>query len=258
MSMRAGLALPGGAEETPPDTQRTYSSVYSNKKSGVGHRQGRLDSSQGWSSAKGTKKGEEWLQMDAGKAIVVSGILVQPENRVQSRQVVTEYTVKTSDDGVKWVDVGVIAGEAPGTTGAKSSSSDGRLVFTSGMVVTIKGGNSNEYLSDRGDKVACNGGHGYAWEKFTIVAASGEGGNRTLVMKGGKSNQFCSDRGDKVQCNVDQAASWEKFTFEITPGTNEVMFRGGRSNKYCSGTGSNLVCDRDIAGPWEKFEVKPV
>merc|ERR1719313_286704 len=58
-----------------PDSQRTYSTVWANERSGVGHARGMLDSPQGWSVGK--TDDNPWMQIDLGEDRLVGGVVTQ-------------------------------------------------------------------------------------------------------------------------------------------------------------------------------------
>ena len=80
----------------------TYSSCGGGASIGKGQCSGRLNSRIGWTPASNTA-GKEWLQIDTGEVQSVIGIVTQGRRDVSVW--VTEYTVKSSIDGITWSDV---------------------------------------------------------------------------------------------------------------------------------------------------------
>jgi len=85
----------------PPESARTYSSIWVNDKPGVKHGRSCLNSPQAWSA--GQKKAGEWMQIDMGEVLTVAGTVVQ--GRKDLAQYVSKYTVATSVDGKNFTNV---------------------------------------------------------------------------------------------------------------------------------------------------------
>ena len=92
--------LPTAATEllNPPETARSYSSVYGDDKAGNGCARSMLDSEQGWSAA--TSAVGQWMQIDLGTPRQVVGLKLQ--GRAHNPQHVTGFTVAYSMDGVSF------------------------------------------------------------------------------------------------------------------------------------------------------------
>ena len=104
MSMRAGVLIKasGCTKSNPADGQRTYSSVWSNEASGVGHGRGTLDSPQAWSSLHNTVG--QYMQMNVGALTGVCGVVVQGRQDCCD-QWVTSFKVQVSRDCAAFTDV---------------------------------------------------------------------------------------------------------------------------------------------------------
>merc|ERR1719460_729562 len=85
----------------PPESARTYSSIWANDKPGVKHGRSCLNSPQAWSA--GQKKAGEGMQIDMGKVLTVAGTAAQ--GRKDLAQYVSKYTVATSVDGKNFSNV---------------------------------------------------------------------------------------------------------------------------------------------------------
>merc|ERR1719331_3651573 len=85
----------------PPESARTYSSIWENNKPGVRHGRSCLDGPQGWSALH--KKAGEWMQIDMGKVQTVAGTVLQ--GRKDMAQYLKTYTVATSVCGTNFSNV---------------------------------------------------------------------------------------------------------------------------------------------------------
>ena len=90
-------------ETNPPEASRTYSSVkdFSDQYSAAGHHASCLDSSTGWTAARWELEGQPWVQMDAGRVVMLGGVVVQSWCD-WSVHGVSKVRVETSDDGQAW------------------------------------------------------------------------------------------------------------------------------------------------------------
>jgi hypothetical protein len=85
----------------PPESARSYSSVWSRNRIGTGHARSMLDSPQAWSAQHNRRN--EWMQIDLGSKRRVYGVVSQ--GRTGNSQWVNNYKVKISDDGSDYADV---------------------------------------------------------------------------------------------------------------------------------------------------------
>jgi len=113
MSMRWGVGvctsgLCTGLETNPPDSKRSFSSIWNNDPvgpGGAGHGQSRLDSPQAWSSLNNARN-SEFLQIDLENPNArVSHVILQARVGNTDSQRVTRYRVKYSRDSSTWFDV---------------------------------------------------------------------------------------------------------------------------------------------------------
>lgn len=92
-------------ELNPPDSARSYSSVYSDPNATNATEQSYAKSAIGsagsWVAAQ--NEAGEWLQLDLGAATWVSGLVVQGSGSAD--EAVLKFTVKFSPDGLQWKDV---------------------------------------------------------------------------------------------------------------------------------------------------------
>jgi len=89
----------------PPESARSYSSVYDNQRAGVGHARSMLGSGQAWSAAHNRKN--EWMQIDLGAVRCVAGVVTNARGGIShTYQRVTEYKVAHSSDGNFWTVLG--------------------------------------------------------------------------------------------------------------------------------------------------------
>jgi len=91
----------------PPETRRSYSSVYNNDAIGTGRARSMLDGPQAWSAGRkypwsAGKKGD-WMQINLLYPTSITGVIIQ--GRCAKDQWVTKFTVKYSPDGSSWHDV---------------------------------------------------------------------------------------------------------------------------------------------------------
>ena len=75
-----GTRRPSGAsirlfDNNPPEDRRSYSSIFGNDEIGTGHATSRLNSVQGWSSAK--NEIGEWMMIDLSRPIYIFGVVNQ-------------------------------------------------------------------------------------------------------------------------------------------------------------------------------------
>ena len=84
-------------ELNPPESSRTYSSVFSNETPGVGHARSMLDSDQAWSAAHNVV--DQWMEIDMGAKNFIAGVVVQGRNTPWNNQRVTSFDVLI--DGIK-------------------------------------------------------------------------------------------------------------------------------------------------------------
>jgi hypothetical protein len=84
----------------PPESKRSYSSVYNNDAPGTGHARSMLDSSQAWSYSNTIGTGDQWMQIDLDVNKTISGVVTQ--GRYNYSQYVTSYKVEHSSDGTNW------------------------------------------------------------------------------------------------------------------------------------------------------------
>ena len=87
----------------PPEGDRTYSSVWRDNAIGTAHARSMLDSPQAWSAR--TNAAGQWMRIDAGEVVPVSGVRAQGRNGSASHQKVTAFTVQHSTDDSTWSDV---------------------------------------------------------------------------------------------------------------------------------------------------------
>ena len=87
----------------PPETARSYSSVYWDDLPGTGHARSMLGSPQAWSPT--SSKPGEWMQIDLECVQSVVGIVTQGRADDQSNQYVSSLKVQLSRDGVTFSDV---------------------------------------------------------------------------------------------------------------------------------------------------------
>jgi len=78
-------------ELNPPESSRTYSSVFSNETPGVGHARSMLDSDQAWSAAHNVV--DQWMEIDMGAKNFIAGVVVQGRNAPWNNQRVTSFVV---------------------------------------------------------------------------------------------------------------------------------------------------------------------
>ena len=84
----------------PPESSRSYSSVYNNDAIGTGHARSMLDSLQAWSPSNTVNIGNDWMQIDLGVNKTISGVTTQ--GRYNAGQWVKSYKVEYSTDGTNW------------------------------------------------------------------------------------------------------------------------------------------------------------
>jgi hypothetical protein len=89
--------------ENPPETKRLYSSTIAN------HDKSKLDSDQAW-SAENQPGVEQWMEIDLGLPMEVSGVVTQGRHNLD--QWVKTYKVSVKVDGEDWEELG----EFPGNT----------------------------------------------------------------------------------------------------------------------------------------------
>jgi hypothetical protein len=85
----------------PPETSRTYSSVWVHDGIGTGHSQSMLDSPQAWSA--GANAAGQWMKIDLGLAMRVNGVVIQARGFYDNQyvnQYVTEVEVQHSLDPI--------------------------------------------------------------------------------------------------------------------------------------------------------------
>jgi hypothetical protein len=84
-----------------PELYRSYSNVHGGDAPGTGHAQSTLDSSQAWNTGQvSIVPGNEWVEMDLGRARYVNGVVTQ--GRADFDQWTTSYKVQHSWDGVSF------------------------------------------------------------------------------------------------------------------------------------------------------------
>ena len=65
-----------------------------------------LDSAQAWSAASSSLNTDQWMIIDAGEVVSVTGILVQSRYNVNSGgQKVDSLKIATSNDNINWADI---------------------------------------------------------------------------------------------------------------------------------------------------------
>ena len=109
VELHAGCKRPQEQEErcpykvvyNSPVARTTYTSIRSGSP-GKGLGRGRLDSKQAWCAASNTVG--QYMQIDLGFFQNITGIVTQ--GRRDADEWVTSYTVKASEDGISWTDVG--------------------------------------------------------------------------------------------------------------------------------------------------------
>jgi len=90
--MRAGLVVRTQLNYiNPPESQRTYSTVWSGNQIGTGHATSTIDSPQGW-SAQNNVAGE-WMIIDADEQVEIIGLVVQARAEPYAHQIVTRVNV---------------------------------------------------------------------------------------------------------------------------------------------------------------------
>jgi len=96
MSMRAGVTAQVPVTN-PPESARTYSSIWGNDQVGTGHARSMLGSKQAWSS--GSNAAGHWMQIDLQGDMTVTSVVTQGRAGSVAFQYVTKYKVATSLDG---------------------------------------------------------------------------------------------------------------------------------------------------------------
>jgi hypothetical protein len=124
ISMRAGLLI-GQATEVVPYERLEYSSIWGNSPH---HRQGMLDSPQGWSP--GSHDLNQWIQMDAGQVKVINGVVTQ--GRQDMGYWITSYFIETSIDGFTWFTVSKTLTKILTVTSSSGNSTNGRITAVAG------------------------------------------------------------------------------------------------------------------------------
>jgi len=85
----------------PPEGDRTYSSVWGDDAIRTAHARSMVDSPQAWSAR--TSAAGQWMRIDAGEFVPVSGVRAQGRNDLQQK--VTAFTVQHSTDDSTWTNV---------------------------------------------------------------------------------------------------------------------------------------------------------
>lgn len=99
---RRGITCPFTIVYNAPLHRTVYSSVRGNSAPGTGLGRGRINSGQAWCPA--TSSPEQFMQVDLGYLQNVSGIVTQ--GRRDADEWVASFSVRASEDGVTWTDVG--------------------------------------------------------------------------------------------------------------------------------------------------------
>ena len=61
--------------DNPPETSRSYSTVYGSQAPGTGHARSMINSAQAWSAGPNTVG--QWMQMDVGSIKYITGVKTQ-------------------------------------------------------------------------------------------------------------------------------------------------------------------------------------
>jgi len=98
ISMRAGVLNREEKVLNPPESARSYSSVWDNNRIGTGHARSKLDSVQAWSA--GRNDGNQWMTIDLGSTQDVRGVVTQGRRTSRwSNQFVKTFKIGYSTDG---------------------------------------------------------------------------------------------------------------------------------------------------------------
>eukprot|EP01046_Picozoa_sp_COSAG06_P065559 COSAG06_NODE_16158_length_1018_cov_0.770403_2_plen_267_part_01 len=82
-------------EENPSEQSRAYSGVHNGSAVGSGYARSMLDSAQAWAAAHNDR--EQWMIIDAGRRIRLSGIVVMG-SRTDEHEKVTRVSISVADD----------------------------------------------------------------------------------------------------------------------------------------------------------------
>ena len=155
----------------PPESDRSYSSVYNNDPVGTGHARSMLDSLQAWSPALGLPIGSEYMQIDLGANKTISGVVTQ--GRYNFAQWVTSYKVEYSTNGTNWAWV------------------DGESVFSGNSdQYTRVTNNFNINVSARYIKIYPVTYSGYPSMRAGVVEEQITTGSSTVITKAAKLSQL--------------------------------------------------------------------
>ena len=103
----------GFVTRNPPESSRTYSSIYNGERAGNGHGRSMLGGPQAWSAAK--DEAGQWVRIDVGQVRRLAGVVLQ--GRKDQGQWVERYRVRTSLDGAAWT---AVSTEFPGCAGQQA------------------------------------------------------------------------------------------------------------------------------------------
>ena len=156
----------------PPESARSYSSVWDNNAVGTGHAQSMLGSPLAWVAGVGLADSfSEWMQIDLGKPMPVRGVVVQ--RRHDSDQMVKKYQVATSLDGMTFYPAEV-DGETIGYDSSTypdllpdstSSNENGNFMAKHTLNGEYADSPANAWRTTNSDPTAPD-----AWIKYTIPA----------------------------------------------------------------------------------------
>ena len=97
--LQSGIDFTKGYETNvfnPPESSRTYSSVWGDQDPGVGHGRSMLYSQQAWSAKHNIS--DQWMEIDMGELKNLAGVIIQ--GRHDNNQKVTSFNVFVENDGV--------------------------------------------------------------------------------------------------------------------------------------------------------------
>lgn len=75
--------------DNPPESSRTYSSIWSGDAIGTGHAQSMINSAQAWSAQH--NQVDEWMQMDLGSTKYVTGVQTQQRATGDNQRVTMKF-----------------------------------------------------------------------------------------------------------------------------------------------------------------------